>query len=204
MVNFEDALVEELVRVHGAHTVLLYGSRARGDATAESDVDVVAFAPVPETVRDARTWREMILDAFIQPTASAELTEIDQLKLVGARVLLDERKLAEPLLQRLEALLKTGPTPLVETEARMRRVWAHKMLARAERGDLEANYRRAWLLYQILEDHFALQGRWYPGPKRAFGELERETPLLHAAFARALAPNAPHQALVDLVELVIR
>lgn len=201
--DIERALVEELVGAHGVHTVLLYGSRARGDATPESDVDVAGFADVPELVRDARMWHGLVLDAFIQPTATAEATEIDQLKLVGARVLLDERGLAGPLLARLEALDAAGPAPLAAHEANMRRVWARKMLGRIARGDLEANYRRAWLLYQVLEDHFALAGRWYRGPKRAFAELAKESPKLHAAFERALAPGAPHAALVELVELAV-
>ena len=33
-----------LRRAHRVHTIILYGSYARGDATAESDVDVAAFA----------------------------------------------------------------------------------------------------------------------------------------------------------------
>ena len=202
--DFEKLLVEELMRVHGAHTVLLYGSRARGDDTPESDVDVTVFADVPEVIRDARVWRELMLDVFVQPTESAGRAEIEQLKLVGARVLLDARGLGAPLLLRLEALEKAGPAPLAETEARMRCVWARKMMMRVGRGDLEANYRRVWLLYQLLEDHFALAGRWYRGPKQAFVELEREAPSLHAAFARALAPGAPHLALVELVDQVVR
>ena len=50
----DDALVAELVSAHRAHTIILYGSRARGDATAESDIDVATFAEVPTTLRDAR------------------------------------------------------------------------------------------------------------------------------------------------------
>jgi Nucleotidyltransferase domain len=37
--ELDSALVGDLRRAHGVHTVILYGSRARGDATAESDVD---------------------------------------------------------------------------------------------------------------------------------------------------------------------
>lgn len=50
------SLVAELVSLHGAHTIIVYGSRARGDATAESDIDVAAFADVATTTRDARVW----------------------------------------------------------------------------------------------------------------------------------------------------
>jgi len=55
-VDFDPALIDELRRVHGVHTLLLYGSRARGDATPESDIDVAGYADVAETTRDARLW----------------------------------------------------------------------------------------------------------------------------------------------------
>lgn len=202
LINLPQALVQELTRVHHAHTVILYGSRARGDATPESDVDVVAFADVSETSRDARLWHGLYLDAFVHPTALASETELDMMKLLGGQVLLDERKLAGPLLERLADLERRGPVPLLETEQRMRRVWAEKTLARIARGDLEAHYRHHWLLYQLLEDYYALRATWYPGPKLAFQDLQRHDPETYLAFERALAPGASLSTLATLVERV--
>ncbi len=198
----EQALTEELVRVHHAHTVILYGSRARGDATPESDVDVVAFAEVSETSRDARLWNGLYLDAFIHPTALASETELDIMKLLGGRILLDEQNLARPLLERLAELERRGPGPLPETERRMRRVWAEKTLARIARGDLEAHYRHHGMLFQLLEDYYALRTLWYPGPKLAFPDLLRRDPETYLAFERALAPGAPLGTLATLVARV--
>lgn len=197
------AVVDELTRVHGVHTVILYGSRARGDDTAESDVDVASFADVPQTLRDARLWRGVYLDAFVYPTAVTDANDLDLLKLCGGRVLLDARGLAGPMLARLDATLRAGPTPLPEDEQRMRRVWAHKMLARIERDDVEAHYRWHWLLYSLLEDHYALCGRWYRGPKLALAELQREDVELFAAFERALRPGATIEPLRELVHRVV-
>jgi predicted nucleotidyltransferase len=198
----DDVLIEELRRLHAAHTLILYGSRARGDATPESDLDVAAFADVTETLRDARLWNGLYLDAFVHPTELAAAPNLELMKLRGGRVLLDERSLAGPLLQRLDELDRQGPAALSEGEARMRRVWANKMLARIRRGDVEAHYRQHWLLYQLLEDHFALRGVWYRGPKEALASLQRDQPAIFAAFERALAPNAPLEALDALVALV--
>jgi len=179
--ELDAALVADLSRAHSAHTIILYGSYARGDATPESDVDVVAFADAERTLRDARPWRGVFLDAFVYPSALAEKPDADLLKLCDGHVLLDERGLARPLLERLAVLEREGPPPLAEDEQRMRRVWARKMLARIRRGDVEAHYRRHWLLYQLLEDHFALRQEWYRGPKRALETLRRDAP---ATFAR--------------------
>ena len=78
-----------------------------------------------------------------------------------------------------------------------------ELLARIGRRDVEAQYRYHWLLYQLLEDHFALRGAWYRGPKEAFATLRATAPATHAAFARALAPGADADALAALVEHVV-
>lgn len=194
------ALVRELVRAHGAHTIVLYGSRARGDWTDESDIDVACLADVPEGYRDARTWEGMFLDGFVYPTAITEKEPTEELsKLLGGQVLLDERKLAPGWLARIGAFEAQPFTPLPETERSVRRVWARKMLARVQRGDIEAHYRYHWLLFQLLEDHYPMTGRRYPGPKRAFADLAARDPETFAAFERALVPGASFTELEALV-----
>lgn len=202
--SFEASLIDELRRVHGVHTVILYGSRACGEATPESDIDVASYADVTESTRDARLWNDMYLDAFVYPSARlTDAVDVDTLKLSGARVLLDERGLAAPYLDRVAALEEQGPPALSEAEQRMRRVWIKKTLARIRRDDVEAHYRHHWLLYQLLEDYFALRGEWYRGPKRALADLLGTRPDAFAAFERALAPGAPASALEALAELVV-
>lgn len=203
MDDLEARLVDELRRSHGAHTVVLYGSRARGTATPESDVDVAAFADVATTTRDARLWQGLYLDAFVHPTAAATAPDEEQLKLAGGRVLLDERGLATALLSAVDALLLRGPPPLADDELQMRRVWARKTAARARRGDVEAHYRRHWLLFSLLEDYFALRRAWYRGPREALDWLRVHEPDTFAAFERALAPSASLDDLDALVELVV-
>lgn len=198
-----DATRDEMVRAHGAHTVILYGSHARGDATEGSDIDVAGFAEVETLYRDARVWRGVPFDAFVYPTSTLDSSDPDLLKLRGGRVLKDDRGLATAFLARLDAIERAGPSPLPPDEAQMRRVWARKMLARIARGDVEAHYRRHWLLYQLLEDHFALGGRWYRGPKLALAELAAHAPPLHAAFAGALDPGADLGAVAALVDQVV-
>lgn len=200
----EGALVAEMKAKHAVHTLVLYGSFARGDASVESDVDVAGFSDVVEAYRDARSWGGTFLDAFVYPTRVATDPVTDELlKLAGGRALLDERGLAVGMLARVEALERAPIAPLPDHEIQTRRTWARKMVARAARGDVEAHYRLHWLLFQLLEDHYAVAARRYPGPKRAFADLASREPDTLAAFERALAPSAPLpviEALVDHLE----
>src|SRR4051812_1921974 len=85
------ALTELLVGSHGCHTVILYGSRANGDATAESDWDVAGVRRQGELFRIARAWHGSFLDAFIYPEEDLLTPSEDLLKLRGGQLLHDEK-----------------------------------------------------------------------------------------------------------------
>jgi hypothetical protein len=185
----------------GCHTAILYGSRARGDGDATSDIDVVAFRDAGETGQLAHRWRDLFLDLFLYPTATKP--DPDWLRLHGGRVLFQRGSDGDEVLAAVEATFAAGPEPLSAGDARTRRLWLEKMLARAEKGDPEGNYRRHWLLMVLLEDYFALRRQWYLGPKRSLAFLESERPKDFAAFCRAFAPSASIEDIRAAVTMVI-
>jgi hypothetical protein len=94
-----------------------------------------------------------------------------------------------------------------EHQAAMERTWIVKMTERARRGatdphDLEAHYRRHWLLKDLLEYSFTLRNRWYCGPKAALAALQREEPALYTLFSTALLPGASLGSLEALASAV--
>lgn len=198
-----DALLDRLQRDEACHSIILYGSRARGDATAESDYDVIAFrdreGPV---VRETGRWRGALMDLFIYPTSRAESPDVDLIHIRGGKLLADRDGLGQRLLDRLDELHAAGPEVLPPDQLAARRAWCWKMLDRAVRSDIEGDYRRVWLLTLLIETYFDLRNAWYPGSKAAFQHLRAHDPGAYALFEAALSPNASLEAIEALVERI--
>jgi len=198
-------IVDELGARHGCHTVVLYGSRALGTATDESDWDLLGIREGGESTRDARLLDGFFLDAFIVP--EKDVSAANMLHVRGGIPVLDPRGIGARLLGDVAALLAMPPPSVPEAEIAARRAWCHKMLGRIRRGgpgDVEAHYRRAWLLVDLLELYFVLRLRHWLGPKESFRWLAANDVEAHEAFAAALAPGASIARIEALVELVLR
>jgi hypothetical protein len=148
-----------------------------------------------------RAFHGAWLDAFVYAEAAFAVIDPELLRLLPARILVDQRGFAKKLIERVAALDQQGPPPLPAGEDEMLRVWYAKMLTRIARGDLESKYRQVELLFQALENYFKLRGLWYRGPKAALSWLAGHDPETHAAFVRAVDP---HASLEDLRALVHR
>lgn len=197
-----DQIVADMRAGYGCHTVILYGSRARGEQRPGSDYDLLGVRPSGERIRDARLWNGVYLDLFIEPEAAISQPDETMLQCLGGLVLCQHGAIGDTFLAALDALFRAGPRPLPPDELEARRVWAGKMLARARQGDAEANYRRAWLLTALLEDYFQLRGQWYLGPKQSLRWLREHDPAAYAAFDLALHPGAGIEQIAALVNLV--
>ena len=196
-----DLLRRHLTEQFGCHTAILYGSRARGDWDAASDIDVIAFRDAGEAGHVAHRWHDLYLDLFLYPTATKPAP--DWLRLHGGRVLFQRGSDGDEVLAAVEGMLAAGPERLSADDARTQCLWAEKMLTRAEKGDPEGDYRRHWLLMVLLEDYFTLRGQWYLGPKRSLALLQREEPRDFAVLRQALEPSASIADIRAAVAMVI-
>lgn len=198
-----DEIRHTLVDGHGCHTVILYGSRARGDQNPASDWDVLGVREKGDDTRAARDLHGAWLDAFVHPESHFATLDESSLRFLGGKLLVDARGYGQTLMERIRAFEAKGPKPLDATAEESLRVWYGKMLERIARGDLEASYRRTWLLFDALESYFRLRTLWYRGPKQSFAWLQKNDPEGHAAFARALAPSASFEDISALVQCVL-
>lgn len=196
-------LALNVMTAHGCHTVILYGSRARGDATAQSDVDLMCVRDEGDTARDARIVDGLYLDAFVYPESTFKTLEPSLLRLLGGVVIHERGKFGSGLLAQVQELHDRGPLPMREDERRALMLWSRKMLDRiAARPDVEGDYRRMYLLVRALEDYFGLRNIWYRGEKQALAWLRQHDAEAHALFARAGVAGAHGEAMSALVQMV--
>ena len=199
MTNSEliDALSDDLRLTYGCHTAILYGSRARDDWDATSDIDVIAFRDVGDGQRVASRWNGVFLDLFLHSTN--DTVEPSWIRINGGRVLFQADGFGDKVLDEVKALFDAGPEEVPASELHVRKVWAEKMLDRAAKGDVEGNYRRHWLLFTLLEDYFAARGEWYLGPKQSFRTLSESASEHFSLFEAAMKPGASLAAVKEVI-----
>ncbi len=190
---------------HGCHTVVLYGSRARGDIDEGSDVDLLFIRDDGPSLRDSRVIDGVFFDVFVYPRAAVATVDVPLLRILGGLVLRERDDDGTALLARVRDRFDKGPDPLPADDRTARIVWAHKMLGRIQSSDgVEAGYRRMELAVQALEDYFVLRTLWYRGPKVAFPWLLTHDDAAHQAFEAAMQPGAAADVLAALVSAVYR
>ena len=191
----------QVMEEHQCHTVVIYGSWARGDATPASDVDLLCVRETGAMVRDARVVDAVYLDAFVYPESALDSLDPSFLRILGGVVVRERDGVGSKLLARLREMHDRGPPPMPDDQRLALVTWSQKMLDRFRASDgVEINYRRMYLVVRALEDYFGLRNAWYEGEKEAFAWLRQHDPSTYNLFERV--SQLSDSALTDLVEAV--
>lgn len=194
-------IVDDLKEKHACHTIILYGSRARGDETIASDYDIIAIRDKGEMERDSRKFEGVFLDVFIY-----SLNEIDKpsdfLRIKDGIVICEKDRIGRDLLEKVKDCYKKGPVPKPAWEKQVMVAWGQKMLERASIGDIEGNFRAHWLIYDLLEAYFQLKDMWYLGPKEAFQWLKENDTSTYAMFEDVLRQGLNLKDLKELTKKI--
>lgn len=140
---FLNQLAQELIKKHKCHTVILYGSHARGDATPQSDYDLMGVRKSGEKYRVAEKRAGIYLDIFVYPEKDLKKVGDEHLYMNGAKLLYERGKFGTDFLKKLKAAAKKKHKPLPAYEIKVRKLWLHKMVNRIAQSDIEGNYRRS-------------------------------------------------------------
>lgn len=199
---FLELSVNELLEKYKCHTVLVYGSRARGDATETSDYDLMGVRKAGQKVRLAEKRNGKYLDVFIFPEKELKKVGEEHLYMKEAKILFEQGTFGSQFVRKLKNAAKKLFQSLPDDEIQTRRVWSHKMLERIAVGDIEANYRRSWLHEALLSDYFALRKKRYEGSKASFAWLKKNDLSTYKLFERVLKQPTDLKLLKKLVERV--
>ena len=191
-----------LVNKYNPHTIILYGSRARGDATETSDIDIACFCDDIVETKDARLFHDVYLDAWIYPTSYMESVPPEALRFSEGILLLDKKSCGVHYLLAVQERLKRGPEKLSTVDRDHQVKWIHKMLKRIRAGDLEGNYRKSWLRFQLLESYFTLRDLWFLGDKRSFIWLKENDLNAYQLFANLYSDTSDDDDLTLLAAYV--
>lgn len=198
------SIVEELKDKYHCHTVILYGSRARGDYTSTSDYDVAGISQSGVKHRIARFdhLHNVYHDIFIYSENDFSSLQEEHLNMADGKVIIEANSFGKNLLSQLKQFLNE-PAPISENEIQTRKVWYKKMAARAAVGDIEGKYRHVWAIFAILEDYFVFRAMRYEGPKKAFQYLEQHDSKTLALFNKALSNMQDVEILNKLIANIV-
>jgi uncharacterized protein len=198
------SIVEELQHLYHCHTIILYGSRARGDFKPTSDYDVAGITTVGDKKWIARfdENHQVFHDIFIFPEKELVSPNETHLQMSDGIVIIDHNDIGKHLIETLKKIEKE-PLSITADEIQARKIWYQKMLSRAEVGDLEGKYRHIWSIFTILEDYFAFKKLRYQGPKKAFQYLTEHNPDILNLFEHALSNTNDIKSLKQLIEKII-
>lgn len=187
---------------HKCHTVILYGSRARGDATSASDYDLMGVRKAGKKLRIAKMFNDSYLDVFIFTEKDLKVVDENFIYMKGAKVIFQKNQFGTLFIKKLNSALKKKYKPLPNDEIEARRVWLHKMLERTKLGDIEGLYRRSWLQEALLADYFNIRKLRYWGSKESFKWLMQNDKKTYQLFNKSLERPTDFKALKKLVEQV--
>lgn len=197
------AAVRQLVRHYKCHTVLLFGSRANGTANKNSDYDLVGITATGNSNRLGKIKAGAYLDIHIYPDAHLRRLD-DSFRFISAAVLLySETRYGTNLIKRLRKLRDLKPRRMSKNQLAFEHSWIEKMLVRITTPDIEGQYRRYWLLYELPMMYFKQRSLHYDGSKEAFAWLKAHDPATSRAFENAFANPSNNAAMRHLCNRVI-
>jgi len=183
---------------HCVHTIILYGSFAKGNNDEFSDIDIVAFWDEDEELQDKSNLGSNQLDLWIYPsTKMADYKEF--IRVNGGIVLLDLRNVAEVFMNNIKHAYQTGPTAKTLEEKKNILKWVRKMYSRSLKEDLEGAYRKSLLLAELLPIYFELKDIWYLGSKYGFEFLKDNDESAYSLYSSLYLANDS-----DILEDVIK
>ena len=181
-----NSIVQKLKTDYRCHTIVLYGSRARGLTTSTSDYDVIGVRLRGPKTRIAKKLKGNYWDVFIYSEKDLHKLGDQNLSWKNARVLYEEGRYGRDLVARIQKLLKKPYPPQPQYEIDATKAWAQKELDRCRIGDIQSLYRRAEFQTALIEHYFFIRQKRFWGPKESFAWVKEHDPKTFTLIQRTL------------------
>lgn len=191
-------MVQHIRKRYGVHTVILFGSRARGTGTAKSDYDIIGLQKSGEKKHQQDSFKGAYLDIFICPqSAGAAVVDNLQTAWQEAIVLYQPHHEGEQFIQALKKAFADPQTNIQTKNNDIRLLITN--LGRGQENDIREHFYRRKFLMLALEKYFPIHNLTSMGPRKNLEWLKKYHPLTYAAFEKALSPNASTETLYELL-----
>ncbi|MCX6116227.1 MAG: nucleotidyltransferase domain-containing protein, partial [Proteobacteria bacterium] len=195
-----DPILSTIVRTlrvkYKCHTVVLYGSRARGLQTSTSDYDVFGVCRRGKKFRIAKQQNGFYWDVFVYSEKDLVNLSDEHFSWKNARVLYQEGSYAKDLMSRLDKLLSKPFQKQPKTEINVLKVWAQKELDRCRIDDIQGLYRRVELLNAFVDHYYFIRQKRFWGPKAGFEWIRKHDPDVYQMILKSLKDPSNTNLLV--------
>lgn len=193
-----------LTTKYKCHTVILYGSRARGVPTRVSDYDVVGVCNRGAKTRIAKKANGVYWDVFIYSEKDLKTLSDQQLGWRDAKILFARGNYGRNFIRRLQKFIKKPFKPLPSYEIEVTKAWSEKQLDRIAVGDVQGLYRRTELQQAAVADYFHIRHQRFLGPKAGLEWLQKNDPVTFKLFSQVYKNPTDMKALKTLVDRVYK
>ena len=190
MEEINDPILNSIVRVlrnkHKCHTIVLYGSRARGLTTPTSDYDVFGVRRLGGKTRIAKKQNGGYWDVFVYSEKDLLKFDDQHFSWKNARLIYHENSYGPKLLRRIQSHVKKPYKRQPRSEIAVIKAWAQKELERCRMKDIQGLFRRSEFLAALIEHYFFVRQKRYWGPKESFAWVKKNDPQTFTMIERAL------------------
>jgi predicted nucleotidyltransferase len=206
--KIDSILVNELCLRYKPNLIVLFGSEARGDSDAGSDLDFMVVSSGKSFIQDSFLWKNRFIDVLVYPKSfiqkcvkgkkGPEIAIRSELRRVQNPVYVwGDKKMGQSIVALAKKINRYSHTTSRE-EKNFSKLLLVKHLERAANDSIESKFRSYQFVATILNCYFQLNDSVSFGPKQDLRRLKKLDPELYS-----LMENFLLRSKIDLSSLAL-